>query len=94
MGFKESLIKWFQLYLTNRKLFVTLESVRCWTNCGVLQESILGLLLFLIYISDLPQALNETGSYLYADNTCIFYQDRDVEKIEKVLNNEFSSLCE
>ena len=95
MGFKESLIKWFQLYLTNRKLFVTLESVRCWTNklrCST--RIYLRLLLFLIYISDLPQALNETGSYLYADNTCIFYQDRDVEKIEKVLNNEFSSLCE
>ena len=80
-----------------QKAFVTLESVfsdAALINCGVLQESILGLLLFLIYISDLPQALNETGSYLYVDNTWIFYQDRDVEKIEKVLNNEFSSLCE
>ena len=80
-----------------QKAFVTLESVFSdagLINCGVLQESILGLLLFLIYISDLPQALNETGSYLYVDNTWIFYQDRDVEKIEKVLNNEFSSLCE
>ena len=45
-------------------------------------------------LNDLPQALNETGSYLYADDTCIFYQDKDVEKIEKVLNKEFPSLCE
>ena len=28
------------------------------------------------------------------DNTCIFYQDKNNEKIEKVLNKEFSSLCE
>ena len=41
-----------------------------------------------VYINDLPEALNETGSYLYVDYTCIFYQDKDVEKIE------FSSLCE
>ena len=37
---------------------------------------------------------HETGSYLYADDTCIFYQDKNFEKIEKVLNKKFSSLCE
>ena len=97
IGFKESVIKWFQSYLSNRKFFVTLENVFSdagLINCGVPQGSILGPLLFLIYINDLPQALNETGSYLYADDTCIFYQDKDVEKIERVLNKEFSSLCE
>ena len=46
------------------------------------------------YRNYLPQALNETGSYIYADDNCIFYQDKDVGKIEKVSNKEFSSLCE
>ena len=63
-------------------------------NCGVQQASILGLLLFLICVNDLPQALNGTGSYLYAGDNCIFYQDKDVQKIEQVLNKKFLSLCE
>ena len=76
IGFKGSVIKWFQSYLSNRKFFVTLENVFSnagLISCGVPQGSILGPLLFLIYLNDLPQTLNETGSYLYADDTCIFY---------------------
>ena len=95
IGFKESVIKWFQSYLSNITVFVTLENIFSdgrLINCGFPQGSILGPLLFLIYINDLPQTLNETGSYLYADDTCIFYQNKSVEEIEKVLNNESSSL--
>ena len=76
-----------------QKIFVTPEDL--FSDAGLInydvpQGSILGLPLFLIYLNGLPQALNNTGSYLYADDTCIFYQDKDVEKIEKSL----SSICE
>ena len=75
--FKESVIKLFQSYLSNRLFFVTLGDVFSdagLINGGVLQGSFIGSLLFLIYINDIPQGLNETASYLYADDTCIFYQ--------------------
>ena len=95
--FKYSVIKWFQSYLSNRKFFVALKNVFSdagLINSGAPQGSILGPLLFLININELPQALNNTGSYIYADKTCIFYQDKVDEKMEKVLNKEFFSLCE
>ena len=53
-----------------------------------------GPLLLLIYINDLQQALNETTSNLYADDTCIYYQHKDMQEIETILNKYFSSLCE
>ena len=95
--FKYSVIKWFQSYLSNRKFFVALKNVFSdagLINSGAPQGSILGPLLFLININELPQGLNNTGSYIYADKTCIFYQDKVDEKMEKVLNKEFFSLCE
>ena len=95
--FKKPVIKWFKSYLSNRKFFVSIEVVfseEGLLTCGVLQGSILGPLLFLIYINDLPKSLSETASNLYANDTCIYYQHRDIQKIENVLNKEFSSLCE
>ena len=51
-------------------------------NYGVPQGSILGLLLFLLYVNDLPQSLSDAGSYLYADDTCVFYQHEHVKKLK------------
>ena len=81
MDFKKSVMKWFKSYLSNRKSFVLLEDVfskEVLIAYGVLQGSILGPLLFLIHINDLPQALSETASNLYAEDTCTYYHHKDI----------------
>ena len=87
LGFKTSVIIWFESYLSNRFL-VSVHNVFSKAGiliCGVPRWSILGPLRFLKYINDLLQSLSESGSYRYADDTCIFYIDKNVHKIEDVL---------
>ena len=95
-GFRTSAIKWFVSYLPNRKFWVCIDNVFSEAGTlkyGVPQGSILRPVLFLLYVNDLPQSVSDAGSYLYADDTCIFYQHEDVEKIENVLTKDFTSLC-
>ena len=61
--------------------------------CGVAQGSILGPLLFLLYISDLPEAI-ASDSLHYADDTCIVFQHKNEIEIEKELIKDFSSVCD
>ena len=55
--------------------------------------SILGPLLFLLHINDMPQAV-DCELLLYADDTCLIFQDKDITKIEMALNKYFSVLCD
>ena len=60
-------------------------------ECGVPQGSILGPLLFLLYVNDMKQAV-DCDLFLYADDSCLVYQHKDVSKIEQNLNKNFSNI--
>ena len=58
--------------------------------CGIPQGSILGPLLFLIYINDLANCLESTVPCLYADDTQIFASSHDTEDLINKLNSRLT----
>ena len=96
IGFFKHLVNWFQSYLINRTFLVNLGNAFSQPACvssGVPQGSILGPLLFLIYINDMSQAV-KCNLFLYADDTCLVCQRKDVNEIEKQLNKDFENICD
>ena len=96
-GIREEALAWFRSYLTNRKQYVHLNGTDSETRnitCGVPQGSVLGPLLFLLYINDLPNISQKLKFYLFADDTNIYLESADLKKLEKTMNKELEKLHE
>ena len=60
-------------------------------SCGVYEGSILRPFRFLTY--NMPQEV-KSNLLLYADDSCLIYQYKDISKIEKILNKDFEYICD
>ena len=96
IGFSKKTVAWFKSYLSGRAFKVYINSHFSDLSkiyCGVPQGSILGPLLFLLYVNDIPQAVH-SDLVLYADDSRLTFQHKDVHTIEHQLNKDFNDLCE
>ena len=93
---RQKTVAWFKSYLSDQAFKVNINnhfSDLYKINCGIPQGSILGPLLFLLYVHDIPQAVH---SYLllYVDDSSLTFQYKHVHTIEHQLNKDFTNLCE
>ena len=92
-GIKRKTLKWLQCYLTGRKQFVVnLENGLLDIVCGVPQGSILGPLLFLIYVNDLCKASNKLTPIMFADDTNLFMSNKNIKQPFSDMNTELENV--
>ena len=94
-GIRGKANKWFHSYLTDRRQFVSIAGANSEIRHilhGVPQGSVLGPLLFIIYINDIYLSILNSSTYLFADDTGILNSNDNPKHIEKQLNKDLNSL--
>ena len=88
-------LNWFRDYLFKRSQRVCINgemsSVQ-FISCGVPQGSILGPLLFLIFYNDFYEYLMHCETFIFADDTVIYFADKDLAVVENTLNKDLKSV--
>ena len=92
-GIRGIINKWFEDYLTNRTQSVRFQdhlSTPLKVHYGVPQGSVLGPILFLIYINDLPSLFNQFKTILFADDATLYLSGKDTTSLMGMANSDLN----
>jgi hypothetical protein len=94
-GVRGKALDWFRDYLTGRCQFTQFNNAKSKSmsiSCGVPQGSILGPLLFLVYINDFVNIIQHGKTVLFADDTNVLYHHRNFDQLKTVVNSELDTM--
>ena len=94
-GIRGLALSWFEDYLKNRTQYVyyhSNSSSKLNLTCGVPQGSILGPLLFLIYVNDIIKSSNTLTYILFADDTNILYSHKNIDTLVDTVNHDLCNI--
>ena len=95
-GIRGIALDWFKSYLSGRnqkvkvgEFWSNLENI----NISVLQGSILGVILFIVFINDLSRATDNALAVLFADDDSSFIAHNNLNELNRIANIELSKIC-
>ena len=87
---------WIKSYLSNRLKYIQIDENSttefCVVKCGVPRGSILGPLLFLLYVNGLKNGPSVLDPIMFADDTNLFYTHSNIQKLFSTMNEELASI--
>ena len=96
-GIRGTLLKWLMSYLKDRHQRVIINGATSeWgsVKAGVPQGSVLGPLLFLIFINDITHVIRHCKIRLFADDTCLYIEVDEPEQAAQALNDDLTLIQE